>query len=204
MMGKVIDSRALSTPRLLLPPLERSHTPALAAVYSDPEVACYIGGERLTDESIPVQVADFADEWERRGYGQSAVVLRESGKFVGRIGLHYWPAWDEVELGYDPGAVRRRGVDSPPRGRRRGWIGQPRCRASITSLPTSTRTTSPRSGSPRSSGSALTGTTPRPVVSRPSSTGSICEADRSRWGPSALVVVGRSRSIAADSGGRFP
>ncbi len=42
----------------------------------------------------------FADEWEGRGYGQNATILRETGQFIGRIGLHYWPEWDEVELGY--------------------------------------------------------------------------------------------------------
>jgi RimJ/RimL family protein N-acetyltransferase len=96
----MVDARALCTARLLLPPLERSHTQALAMVYSDPDVARYIGGQRLTAESIPVQVSAFADEWEERGYGQSAAILRETGQFIGRIGLHYWPEWDEVELGY--------------------------------------------------------------------------------------------------------
>ncbi len=98
MVNRMIDARALSTARLLLPPLERSHAQALATVYSDPEVSRYIGGKRLTAEVIPLQVNAFADEWRERGYGQSAVILRETG--LGRIGLHYWPVWNEVELGY--------------------------------------------------------------------------------------------------------
>ena len=96
----MVDATKLSTPRLRLPPLTRGHTEELVAMYRDPDVARYIGGDRLTDEVIPLQVADFADEWQARGYGQSAVLLRDSGAFVGRIGLHYWPEWDEVELGY--------------------------------------------------------------------------------------------------------
>lgn len=98
--GSVTDATNLSTIRLLLPPLTRDHTEQLAAVYRDPDVARYVGGARLTDEVIPRQVADFADEWCTRGFGQSAVVLRESGVFIGRIGLHYWPEWEEIELGY--------------------------------------------------------------------------------------------------------
>lgn len=94
------DSGKLSTRRLRLPPLTRNHTEDLTAIYGDPEVARYVGGDRLTDETIPLQVAAFADEWAEHGYGQSAVILRESGEFVGRIGLHYWPQWDEIELGY--------------------------------------------------------------------------------------------------------
>lgn len=96
----MLDATNLSTERLLLPPLTRTDTADLAAVYSDPNVARYVGGDRLTEEIIKLQTADFADEWMLRGYGQSAVVLRSSGKFIGRIGLHYWSNWDEIELGY--------------------------------------------------------------------------------------------------------
>jgi RimJ/RimL family protein N-acetyltransferase len=95
-----MDSRTLESARLLLPPLSLEHGRALAGIYADPVVARYVGGDRLTDELIDRQVAAFADEWAERGYGQSAVISRDSGEFLGRIGLHYWPAWDEVELGY--------------------------------------------------------------------------------------------------------
>lgn len=94
------SSRMLETARLLLPPLTREHTAEMARVYADPEVARFVGGVGLNSESIPLQVADFADEWDLRDYGQSAVIDRESGAFLGRIGLHYWRNWDEVELGY--------------------------------------------------------------------------------------------------------
>jgi RimJ/RimL family protein N-acetyltransferase len=99
-MSGMSDSRTLATERLLLPPLSVEDTGALATVYSDPEVARYIGGDRLTPEAIHLQVADFAQEWQVRGYGQCAVVHRETGQFLGRIGLHYWSIWDEIELGY--------------------------------------------------------------------------------------------------------
>jgi RimJ/RimL family protein N-acetyltransferase len=94
------DPRDLVTARLHLRPLTIDDTAALAAVYAEPTVSRYIGGERLTPESVPAQVAWFADEWDQRGYGQSAVRDRETGEFLGRIGLHYFPDWDEVELGY--------------------------------------------------------------------------------------------------------
>jgi RimJ/RimL family protein N-acetyltransferase len=90
----------LETARLLLPPLTREHTADLVALYSDPEVARYVGGARLTPATIPRQAWSFADEWDERGYGQSAVIERSSGAFLGRVGLHYWPTWGEVELGY--------------------------------------------------------------------------------------------------------
>lgn len=90
----------LGTARLLLSPLTREHTADLVALYSDPDVARYVGGDTLTRETIPLQAARFADEWAERGYGQSAVIDRESGAFLGRIGLHHWAVWDEIELGY--------------------------------------------------------------------------------------------------------
>ena len=90
----------LTTARLLLPPLTREHADDLVALYSDPEVARYVGGTTLTPDTIPGQAGRFADEWHDRGYGQSAVIDRESGEFLGRIGLHYWSTWNEVELGY--------------------------------------------------------------------------------------------------------
>ncbi|GAB2451828.1 GNAT family N-acetyltransferase [Conyzicola lurida] len=90
----------LETPRLLLPPLTREHTADLVTLYSDPDVARYVGGARLTPATIPRQAEVLADEWDERGCGQSAVVERSTGAFLGRVGLHYWPAWDEVELGY--------------------------------------------------------------------------------------------------------
>jgi RimJ/RimL family protein N-acetyltransferase len=90
----------LSTERLLLPPLGVSHTAELVGLYADPEVARYVGGDGLTPETIALQAARFADEWRERGYGQSGVLDRDTGAFLGRVGLHYWPGWDEVELGY--------------------------------------------------------------------------------------------------------
>jgi RimJ/RimL family protein N-acetyltransferase len=90
----------LTTERLLLPPLTREHSDDLVALYADPHVARYVGGAGLTPATIPGQAARFADEWHDRGYGQSAVIERGSGAFLGRIGLHHWSVWDEVELGY--------------------------------------------------------------------------------------------------------
>lgn len=90
----------LTTERLLLSPLTREHADDLVALYADPDVARYVGGTGLTPASIPAQAARFADEWRERGYGQSAVLDRESGAFLGRIGLHHWSVWNEVELGY--------------------------------------------------------------------------------------------------------
>lgn len=90
----------LATERLLLAPLGRQHVDELAAVYADGEVASYIGGASLDTEATAEQVAHFASIWTTLGYGQSAVFLRASGEFIGRVGLQPWPAWNEVEIGW--------------------------------------------------------------------------------------------------------
>jgi RimJ/RimL family protein N-acetyltransferase len=84
----------LETTRLRLVPLEPETE--LWSVYSDPEVARYVGGDSLTAESTRDQTQWFAQVWEERGYGQSAVIWRETGQVLGRIGLSFWPEWGET------------------------------------------------------------------------------------------------------------
>ena len=90
----------LETGRLLMPPLSAAHTAALAEVYADPEVARYIGGTALDAAGTAAQVARFETVWREHGYGQSALVDRQTGALLGRAGLHPWPQWGETELGY--------------------------------------------------------------------------------------------------------
>ncbi|TFV54732.1 N-acetyltransferase [Geodermatophilus sp. DF01-2] len=90
----------LETERLLMPPLSGLHAAALTEVYAEPEIARHIGGAALDAEGTAAQVRRFEAVWREHGFGQSALVTRVSGTFVGRTGLHPWPQWDEVELGY--------------------------------------------------------------------------------------------------------
>lgn len=83
-----------------MPPLSARHTAALAGVYADPDVARYIGGPSLDAEGTAGRVTRCETVWRERGFGQSALLDRETGAFLGRAGLHPWPEWDEVELGY--------------------------------------------------------------------------------------------------------
>jgi RimJ/RimL family protein N-acetyltransferase len=38
--------------------------------------------------------------WEERGYGLFRLTHRDDGRFVGRVGLRYWPQFDETEVGW--------------------------------------------------------------------------------------------------------
>jgi RimJ/RimL family protein N-acetyltransferase len=94
--GRVI----LKTKRLQLAPLGPALAEQLWDVYSDPDVARFIGGGSLTHATTREQATWFSQVWKERGCGQSAVFLRETGQVIGRTGLSYWPEWKEVELGY--------------------------------------------------------------------------------------------------------
>lgn len=91
------------TSRLLLSPITEGNLSDLFGLYSERAVAEFVGGERLTAPAIAQQTEDFAAEWGHRGYGRSAVYRRDTGDFIGWIGwigLHYMPHWDDIELGY--------------------------------------------------------------------------------------------------------
>jgi RimJ/RimL family protein N-acetyltransferase len=88
------------TERLRLVPLDATWVDQLAALYADPEVARYIGAGALDAAGTRAQVERFEAVWREHGYGQSALLDRGTGRLVGRAGLHPWPGWDELELGY--------------------------------------------------------------------------------------------------------
>lgn len=90
----------LETERLVLRALTRDDGPILRDLYADPEVARHIGGDRLTPARTDEQIVRFARVWDEHGYGQSIVVDRADGVPIGRVGLHPWPAWGELELGW--------------------------------------------------------------------------------------------------------
>ena len=83
-----------------MPPLSGQHTEALTELHADPDVARYIGGAALDAEGPAAQVLRFEAVWRECGFGQSALPDRGTGVLLGRAGLHPWPQWDEVELGY--------------------------------------------------------------------------------------------------------
>jgi RimJ/RimL family protein N-acetyltransferase len=90
----------LETKRLQLAPLGPELAGQLWEIYADPDVARFVGGGSLTLETSREQAIWFNRGWDERGYGQSAVFWRATGQMIGRIGLSFWPEWEEVELGY--------------------------------------------------------------------------------------------------------
>lgn len=88
----------LETPRLLMRPMEPGDLDDFAALHADPAVTEFVlaldrdaAAERLRANEV---------EWRDRGHGILAVLDRESGAFLGRCGLKFWPEFGETEVGW--------------------------------------------------------------------------------------------------------
>lgn len=96
---------ALETGRLTL----RGHTPAdfaeCAAMWGDPRVTEYIGGRPSTAEEVWTRILRYAGMWALLGFGYWVVRERETGRFVGEVGLadfrrEITPPLDAPEAGW--------------------------------------------------------------------------------------------------------
>lgn len=92
----------LQTERLLLRAFRQDDVDAYAAMCADPEVMRYLSvtGALLSREDAWRQMALFAGHWSLRGFGMWAVEHRQTGRFVGRVGLHHPEGWPDLELGW--------------------------------------------------------------------------------------------------------
>lgn len=112
------DDAVLTTERLVMRPLSRAHLADLVALYADPEVGRFL---KPLDEAGHVRrIEEATHMWATRGHGRAAIHEKETGRFLGRSGLQYWPEHDEVEVTW---ALRReawgRGFATEAA---RGWI----------------------------------------------------------------------------------
>ena len=88
----------IETERLLLRPLGPADLEDFYALYTDPDVVRFTTS--YDRAGAAQRLEEIASEWEHRGYGPMAVLDRPHGRFLGRCGLHYWPEFDETEVGW--------------------------------------------------------------------------------------------------------
>ena len=96
----------LRTERLLLRQFRPDDVDAYAEMCADPIVMRFLSatGDPLTRDDAWRQMAMFVGHWQLRGFGLWAVEHAESGRLIGRVGLHYPDGWPDRELGW---ALRR-------------------------------------------------------------------------------------------------
>ena len=91
----------LQTERILLRPLRADDLDDYARIIADPEVVRFIGnGQPLTREDAWRSMAMHLGHWQLRGFGMWAVELKETGRFIGRIGLYFPEGWPGLEVGW--------------------------------------------------------------------------------------------------------
>jgi len=91
----------LETERLKLRHFVEADLDAYARMCADPETMRYIGlGTTLSRADAWRSMAMVLGHWQLRGYGMWAVEEKNTGAFVGRIGLHYPEAWPVLEVGW--------------------------------------------------------------------------------------------------------
>jgi RimJ/RimL family protein N-acetyltransferase len=91
--GRGPDVRArlpIETERLILREWRDEDLEPFARINADPEVMTYLnGGDRMTLEETRTMLNDrVRKHWEEHGYGWFAVDLKETGAFIGFVGLH--------------------------------------------------------------------------------------------------------------------
>jgi ribosomal-protein-alanine N-acetyltransferase len=90
------------SPRLLFREITADDAPLIYQLNSDPEVVKYVHEEPTT--SIEIALANIINrilpQYSQYGYGRWAVIIKDTGSFIGWCGLKYRPEREEVDLGY--------------------------------------------------------------------------------------------------------
>ena len=76
----------LETERLILRGYRLDDFPACAAMWADPDVVRFIGGQPSTEEQAWARMLRYLGHWDLLGFGFWAIALRETGELVGEIG----------------------------------------------------------------------------------------------------------------------
>jgi RimJ/RimL family protein N-acetyltransferase len=91
----------LETPRLRMRGFTDDDFPAYRALVADPQVMRFLGdGRPLGEIDAWRQLATILGHWVLRGFGLWAVEERETGRFVGRVGLLEPGGWPGFEVAY--------------------------------------------------------------------------------------------------------
>lgn len=88
----------LETKRLRLRRLALADLDEFLAWHRDPEVVRFVRGLDRAQAEERLRASDR--EWDQRGHGLLAIVARDGGGLLGRVGLRHWPQFGETEAGW--------------------------------------------------------------------------------------------------------
>jgi ribosomal-protein-alanine N-acetyltransferase len=97
----MLDIPVIETERLRLSALSERHFEQYSAMLADPTSTRFVGdGQPLDRMNAWRSMAMLIGHWALRGYGMWAVELKDSGEFIGRIGLMNPEGWPDLEVGW--------------------------------------------------------------------------------------------------------
>jgi len=88
----------IETERLLLRPLVMADLDEFVEMHRDAEVVRFV--RALDRAQASERLAANESEWKLRGHGMLTVLERSNNRFLGRVGLKYWPQFRETEAGW--------------------------------------------------------------------------------------------------------
>ena len=88
----------IETARLELRPMTIEDLEEFLSMHLDPDVARFLGAADRELAASRLEVD--ARLWRERGHGLFKVTHRDDGRFLGRVGIKYWPQFDETEVGW--------------------------------------------------------------------------------------------------------
>lgn len=96
------DVEEIRTDRLVLRPIALEDLDAYAAIYADPEVVRFIGGETSTRDETREWIEVQIGRNEREGWDRRSIVLASDGILIGRCGISIWDieGRPEHEIGF--------------------------------------------------------------------------------------------------------
>jgi RimJ/RimL family protein N-acetyltransferase len=79
--------RTIETERLVMRPPTRDDFEDCAMLWADPEVVRYVGGKPSTREDAWARLTRYVGHWALQGYGFWTLRERDTGRYVGEVGL---------------------------------------------------------------------------------------------------------------------
>src|SRR5437016_1051019 len=97
-----MDIPILQTPSLVMRQFLPDDFDAFAEMNADPDVRRYLGEDGKVLDRVEAwrNLAMLIGHWHLRGYGVWAATEKDTGEFVGRIGLHNPEGWPGLEVGW--------------------------------------------------------------------------------------------------------
>ena len=88
----------IETERLYFRPMTMRDVDDLVALHADPEVSRFM---RAFDREEAIERLHVDErDWREYGHGLFALLASYDARFLGRIGLKYWPQFGETEVGW--------------------------------------------------------------------------------------------------------